>query len=105
VRDRTALLRAPVANHRARFRLAAAAVPDRTGGVALIVNGHAGTIRFPVRRDRAAVAGVMDRVDELRLRSVSCWSLEEDRALGTLDRGNASFAVSHVVFGRCPTPS
>jgi hypothetical protein len=30
------------------------------------------------------VADALERVDELALRTVSCWSLDEDEALGTL---------------------
>jgi ribosomal protein S18 acetylase RimI-like enzyme len=50
----------------------------------LVVSGREGAIPFPTRRSRAAVAQVIDRVGELRLRTVSCWSLDEDKALGTL---------------------
>jgi ribosomal protein S18 acetylase RimI-like enzyme len=53
-------------------------------GIQRVVNGPEGAIPFPARRTRAAVAAVIDRVDALRLRTVSCWSLDEDKALGTL---------------------
>jgi ribosomal protein S18 acetylase RimI-like enzyme len=84
VLDRDALLRAIAANHRVWFRRAAGARVERIDGTELIVNGREGAIPFPARRTRTAVARALERVDELRLRTVSCWSLTEDKALGTL---------------------
>jgi GNAT superfamily N-acetyltransferase len=81
--DRATLLRAIAANHRSWFRRRGGAV-ERLGGIDLIVNGPEGAIAFPARRTRAAVARAVDRADELELRTVSCWSLDEDKALGTL---------------------
>jgi ribosomal protein S18 acetylase RimI-like enzyme len=81
--DRATLLRAIAANHRSWFRRRGGAV-ERLGGVDLIINGRAGTIAFPARRTRAAVARAVDRAGGLELRTISCWSLHEDKALGTL---------------------
>lgn len=81
--DRDALLRAIAANHRIWFRRAAGARVERVGGIELVVNGREGALPFPVKRTRAAVSEAVDRADELSLRTVSCWSLDEDRALGT----------------------
>jgi ribosomal protein S18 acetylase RimI-like enzyme len=80
---RDALLRAVAANHRSWFRRRGG-VPERRGGIDLIVDGRDGTIAFPARRTRSAVTWAIDRADALRLRTVSCWSLDEDKALGTL---------------------
>jgi hypothetical protein len=82
VPDRDALLHAIAVNHRAWMRRAPGARTERLGGIELIVNGREGAIPFPARRTRAAVATVLDRVDALRLRTASCWSLDEDKALG-----------------------
>jgi GNAT superfamily N-acetyltransferase len=81
--DRAKLLRAIAANHRSWFRRRGGAV-ERLGGIDLIVNGHEGTIAFPPRRTRGAVARAVEHADALELRTLSCWSLSEDRALGTL---------------------
>ena len=81
--DRRKLLRAIAANHRSWFRRRGGVV-ERCGEIELIVNGREGTIAFPTRRTRAAVARALDRAGRLGLRTVSCWSLEEDKALGTL---------------------
>jgi GNAT superfamily N-acetyltransferase len=59
-------------------------VPERGDGIDLIVNGREGAIAFPARRNRAAVAWAIERAAALRLRRLSCWSLDEDKALGTL---------------------
>jgi ribosomal protein S18 acetylase RimI-like enzyme len=84
VPDRDALLRAIAANHRVWFRRGAGARVERVGGVELVVNGAEGALPFPLKRTRAAVADALERVDELALQTVSCWSLDEDKALGTL---------------------
>jgi ribosomal protein S18 acetylase RimI-like enzyme len=84
VPDRDALLRAIAANHRVWFRRGTGATVERVGGVELVVNGAEGALPFPLKRTRAAVADAMQRVDELALGTVSCWSLDEDKALGTL---------------------
>jgi GNAT superfamily N-acetyltransferase len=81
--DRATLLRAIAANHRSWFRRRGGAV-ERLGGIDLVVNGPEGAIAFPARRTRATVARAVERADELELRTVSCWSLDEDKALGTL---------------------
>jgi GNAT superfamily N-acetyltransferase len=81
--DRATLLRATAANHRSWFRRRAAAAGgrvERVGGVDVVVAGRAGTIAFPRSRSRAALDAAM----RLGLRAMSCWSLSEDRALGTL---------------------
>jgi hypothetical protein len=77
-------LRAIAANHRVWFRRGAGARVERVGVLELVVNGAEGALPFPVKRTRAAVADALERVDELALRTVSCWSLDEDKALGTL---------------------
>jgi ribosomal protein S18 acetylase RimI-like enzyme len=84
VLDRDALLNAIAANHRVWFRRAADARVERVGGIELVVNAREGALPFPTKRTRAAVAQAVERVDQLGLRTVSCWSLDEDRALGTL---------------------
>jgi ribosomal protein S18 acetylase RimI-like enzyme len=66
------------------MRRAPGATTERLAGIELIVNGREGAIPFPARRTRAAMATVIDRVGAMRLRTVSCWSLDEDKALGTL---------------------
>ncbi len=81
--DRDALLRAIAANHRTWFRRRGGAV-EKCGGIDLIVNGGEGTIAFPARRTRAAVTTALQRAGELELRTVGCWSLHEDKSLGTL---------------------
>jgi ribosomal protein S18 acetylase RimI-like enzyme len=82
--DRDALLRAIATNHRVWFRRAEGARVERLDGIELVVNGTAGAIPFPAWRTRAAVARTVDRVGELGLGTASCWSLTEDKALGTL---------------------
>jgi len=84
VRDRDALLRAIAANHRSWFRRAVRARIEQPGKIELVINGRQGALPFPVKRNRAAVAAAVARADELGLRIVSCWSLDEDKALGTL---------------------
>lgn len=87
--DRAVLLRATAANHRAWFRRCAAtrngAVED-VGGIALVAEPPWGTLPFPGARARspARLDAIMARVRELELTRVSCWSLGEDRVLGTL---------------------
>lgn len=82
--DRDTLLDEIAANHRVWFRRGASARVERLGGVELVVSGTEGAIPFPARRTRAAVARVVERLGELRLGTASCWSLTEDKALGTL---------------------
>ena len=82
--DRDALLRAIAGNHRSWFRRGTGARVERIGGVELVVNGAEGALPCPVKRTRAAVADALERVDDLALRTVSCWSLDKDKALGTL---------------------
>jgi ribosomal protein S18 acetylase RimI-like enzyme len=84
VPGRDALLRAIAANHRVWFRRGAGARVERVDGVELVVNGTEAALPFPLKRTRRAVADALARVDELALRTVSCWSLDEDKALGTL---------------------
>jgi ribosomal protein S18 acetylase RimI-like enzyme len=84
VPDRDALLRAIAANHRSWFRRRGGTVERCGDGIDLIVNGREGAIAFPARRTRAAVARAVDRANALDLRTVSCWALDEDKALGTL---------------------
>lgn len=81
--DRDALLRAVAANHRVWFRRAVGARVEQVGGIELVVHGREGALPFPVKRTRAAVAEALDRADGLSLQTVSCWSLDEDKALGT----------------------
>lgn len=81
--DRDALLRAIASNHRVWFRRAAGARVEQLDGIELVVNETEGAIPFPGRRTRAAVARVAERAGELSLRTVSCWSLSEDKVLGT----------------------
>jgi ribosomal protein S18 acetylase RimI-like enzyme len=83
VLHRAKLLRAIAANHRSFFRRRGGAV-EKCGRIDLIVNRDGGTIAFPARRTRGALARTMDRARELNLGTVSCWSLHEDKALGTL---------------------
>jgi ribosomal protein S18 acetylase RimI-like enzyme len=83
VLDRATLLRATAANHRAWFRRRGGAV-EKCGEIDLIVNEDEGTIAFPARRTRSAVTAALERARELGLRTVACWSLTEDKALGTL---------------------
>jgi hypothetical protein len=92
VPDHDALVRAAAANHRAWFRRGAAVAggaAERVGGLDLVVAGRDGTIAFPRpgqsrTRLRERLDGVMARADELGLRALSCWSVAEDRPLGTL---------------------
>jgi ribosomal protein S18 acetylase RimI-like enzyme len=83
VPDRDALLRAIASNHRIWFLRRGGAV-EKLDGIDLIVNGSEGAIPFPARRSHEAVARAVRRANELKLRTVSCWSLDEDKALGTL---------------------
>ena len=89
--DGPRLLRATAANHRAWFRRCAAVGEgrvERADGLELVVDGAGGTIAFPRAgsrtRTRRRLDATMGRADELGLRSMACWSLEEDRALGAL---------------------
>ena len=85
VLDRAVLLRATAANHRAWFRRHAALAGgrvERHGALEVVVTGTSGTIAFP--RERARLRERLDEVIRLELRSMSCWSLREDRRLGTL---------------------
>jgi GNAT superfamily N-acetyltransferase len=92
VPGRDALVHAAAANHRAWFRRCAAVTggaDERHGGLDLVVSEGAGTIAFPrpgQSRDRLRerVDAVMRRADELGLRAMSCWSVTEDKRLGTL---------------------
>jgi GNAT superfamily N-acetyltransferase len=92
VADRDALVRAAAANHRAWFRRCAAVTggtAERAGGLDLIVSEGTGTIAFPrPGQSRASlrerVDAVMRRAEELGLRAMSCWSVAEDKRLGTL---------------------
>jgi ribosomal protein S18 acetylase RimI-like enzyme len=89
VADRTALLRAVAANHRAWFRRCAAArngVIERVDGIELAAEPPWGTLAFPGARGRSR-----KRLDELMARArargldrMSCWSLDADRVLGAL---------------------
>jgi len=83
VLDRAKLLRAIAANHRSWFLRRASAV-EKCDGIDLIVNGSEGAIAFPAKRTRPAVSTALERAAALQLRTVSCWSLTEDKALGTL---------------------
>jgi GNAT superfamily N-acetyltransferase len=90
--DRDALVRAAATNHRAWFRRCAAVAggaTERCGGLDLIVSDGAGTIAFPrtgQSRERLheRVGTVMRRAEELGLRAMACWSVTEDKRLGTL---------------------
>jgi len=84
VSDRDRLLRATASNHRVWFRRAVGARVERVGENELVVHGRQGWIPFPARRSPEAIAQVVDRAGELKLRTLSCWSLTEDKALGTL---------------------
>jgi ribosomal protein S18 acetylase RimI-like enzyme len=89
VLDGATLLRAAAANHRAWFRRRAALAGGRVEhceGLDLVVDSGGGTIAFPRpgARSPEAIDGVMRRARKLRLRAMSCWSLHEDRTLGTL---------------------
>jgi ribosomal protein S18 acetylase RimI-like enzyme len=77
------LLRAIAANHRSWFRRHAD-ILERGDGIDLIVGGREGTLGFPARRSRQAVVWALDRAAALRVRTLSCWSLSEDKTLGTL---------------------
>jgi GNAT superfamily N-acetyltransferase len=91
-RTATRLVRAAAANHRAWFRRCAAVTggtAERCDGLDLIVAEGAGTIAFPRpgqarARLRERVDVVMRRAEELDVRAMSCWSMAEDKALGTL---------------------
>jgi ribosomal protein S18 acetylase RimI-like enzyme len=89
VPDADALLRATAANHRAWFRRCAAARQGsvaRIDGIELAVEPPWGTLAFPGVRARSAarVDEVMASAHGLGLDRMSCWSLGEDRVLGTL---------------------
>jgi GNAT superfamily N-acetyltransferase len=89
VLDRAALLRATAANHRAWFRRRAAVAGggvERHDGLDLVVADAGGTLAFPPprARSRERLDGLMRRADRLGLRTMACWSLGEDRELGTL---------------------
>jgi GNAT superfamily N-acetyltransferase len=92
VADRDALVGAAAANHRAWFGRCAAVTggaAERCDGLVLVVSEGAGTIAFPRPgqsrgRLRERVDAVMRRAEELRLRAMSCWSVAEDKPLGTL---------------------
>ena len=79
------LLRAIAANHRAWFRRTAKVAGggvQRLDGLEVIVADDAGTIAFPPARARSRA--LLDQALRLGLRSMSCWSLAEDRTLGAL---------------------
>lgn len=83
--DAATLLRATAANHRAWFRRTAAVAGGsvkRLDGLDVVVAGAHGTIAFPRRRGRSPQA--LDEAMRLGLRSMSCWSLHDDDALGAL---------------------
>jgi ribosomal protein S18 acetylase RimI-like enzyme len=81
VTERTRLLRAIAANHRALWRRSAGSRVD-AGGLEVVISGDGGAIGFPPRRARTRES--LDEVMRLGLRRMSCWSLAEDRAFGTL---------------------
>jgi ribosomal protein S18 acetylase RimI-like enzyme len=81
--DRDALLRAVATNHRVWMRRRGGMF-ERGEGIDLLVNGREGAIAFPTRRTRECVAWAANRAGALKLGTVSCWSLDEDKALGTL---------------------
>jgi ribosomal protein S18 acetylase RimI-like enzyme len=89
VLDRTTLLRATAANHRAFFRrysrLGGGGV-KRVDGLELIYAGRQGTLAFPGARahSSARLDALMAAARATRIRGMSCWSLEADRVLGTL---------------------
>jgi GNAT superfamily N-acetyltransferase len=79
------LLRATAANHRAWFRRTAKVAGggvERLDQLEVIVAEGGGTIAFPPAHARTREA--LDRAVRLGLRSMSCWSLAEDRTLGAL---------------------
>lgn len=82
--DRDALLRATAANHRSWFRRRSDRPVERGGEINLFVTGREGAIAFPSRRTRAAVTWALERARVLELATLSCWSLNEDKSLGTL---------------------
>jgi GNAT superfamily N-acetyltransferase len=85
VLDTASLLRATAANHRAWFRRSAVVAGggvERLDGLEVIVAEGGGTIAFP--RGRARSREALESAVRLGLRSMSCWSLAEDRALGAL---------------------
>jgi GNAT superfamily N-acetyltransferase len=75
------LLRATAANQRAWFRRNANRV-ERLGGLEVFVADGDGTIAFP--RSGARSREALDQTMRLGLRSMSCWTLAEDRTLGAL---------------------
>jgi ribosomal protein S18 acetylase RimI-like enzyme len=82
-----ALLRATAANHRAWFRRTAAAVGGtarRLPGLDVVVAGRWGTIGFPHSRSRERLDEALRWAHSHGARAMSCWSLREDRVLGTL---------------------
>jgi hypothetical protein len=89
VLDRTTLLRATAANHRAWFRRRAAAAGgyvERLDGLEVVVSGEAATVAFPGSRghSRERLDEPMRYARERGVATMSCWSLDEDRRLGTL---------------------
>jgi GNAT superfamily N-acetyltransferase len=89
VLDGRSLLRATAANHLAWFRRRAAVAGgevDRSDGFDLVIDSGAGTIAFPrpSARSRGPLDNLMGRARRLGLVTMSCWSLQEDRKLGTL---------------------
>jgi hypothetical protein len=89
VLDRATLLRATAANHRAWHRRCAAVAGggiERCDGVDIVFAGGGGTIAFPRSRARSRerLDEAMRRAHRLALRTMACWSLDEDRVLGTL---------------------
>lgn len=87
--DRTTLLRATAANHRAFFRRYSrrgGGGVERVDGLELIFAGQQGTLAFPGARARspARLDALMARARAWGIDRMSCWSLGEDRVLGTL---------------------
>ena len=87
--DRTTLLRATAANHRAFFRRYATLGGGRVERVAefeLILDGPDAKLAFPSRGAHAAqrLDELIGRARSLGIRTMSCWALEEDPVLGTL---------------------
>ena len=77
------LLRAVVANHRSIFRrnaLAAGGRIERFGAVQLTYAERGGAIVFP--SSRRGLDPVVERIRELRLRDVGCWSQRPNPRLG-----------------------
>jgi GNAT superfamily N-acetyltransferase len=77
------LRRAVVANHRSIFRrnaLAAGGRIERFGSVQLTYSERGGAIVFP--RSARGLDPVVERIRELRLRDVGCWSRQPNPRLG-----------------------